>query len=102
MSATLLNGCSAAAQESAGPATFDPASHRYGATEDEAVRKVILGRLGERIDIPQDFVPTLLASADALDAVVACLGARGADLGRQADPPPSAPPAEGWISVEAA
>ena len=74
----------------------------YGGAEDEAVRKVILGRLGERIDIPQNFVPTLLASADALDAVVACLGARGADLGRQADPPPSVPPADGWISVEAA
>lgn len=73
----------------------------YGAAEDEAVRRVILHRLSERIDIPDPLGSILLGSADALDAVIACLGARGADLERQADPPPSRFPVDGWISVEA-
>lgn len=73
----------------------------YGGPEDEPVREAILERLAERVEIPRSLASVLRASADALDAVVACLGARGADLGRQADPPPGLSPADGWISVEA-
>lgn len=80
--------------------TWGAPFQRYGGGEDEETRAIILDALSERVHIPERFRSGLRSCPDALDAVIACFGARAAALGRQADPPPSPLPRDGWISVE--
>jgi hypothetical protein len=64
-------------------------------------RRDIIAALRTRLSIPSDLEQHMLASADALDAVVCAFAAIAVTTGHVAHPPAPAPEAhlEGWIAV---
>ena len=69
---------------------------------DEAARERrhdILKTLTSRLSIPSDLEQHMLASADALDAVVCAFAAIAVTRGQVAQPPGSEASLEGWISI---
>ena len=63
-----------------------------------ATRTQILDALAPGLDLPATARAMMAGSADALDAVLAALGAMAVDLGRMVDPAPVAG-RDGWIAV---
>lgn len=76
--------------------------HEKYSGRDEAskeTRRDIIESLKPRLPIPSDLEQLMLASADALDAVVCAFAAIAVTTGRVAHPPATEAHLEGWIAV---
>ena len=76
---------------------------RYNGPAHLKRRRQLIHELEKRLGLPSRFRKAMLASADALDAVICAFAARAVSCGALARlPPTNAPADEGWISVHSA
>ncbi len=81
--------------------TWNLPSNRYNGAEAAARerRATIVAGLAARVELPDAITARLLASADALDAVVCALAARAVSEDTLRDEPGTEAVREGWIAV---